>query len=660
MFHAKVPTRASAGDLQRVQRTPSRRVRSRPPAVGDAHDPRRPGPSRSPSRGRGARHAGKTCVSVSEIGLHQTLHRGSLLALRWRKRTHDPLPSGVFGRGRTEHTEGAVQDADHTGWMPASSSCSSLLVLAGCGGDDAVGRRRRPRSPRPAPPGSPLGCAAAKDNAIPAFRQQQYEQWLRAEIARTRRSPTVEASLRRRNSDTGISRPAFEASLRKDWANANRPWPSCAGVRRMRAGLRDRHDPHAAAAHMLTARPAATHVPGPAHQHPLLGDTAAAPPRASGRARHADPRSSSTTRATACSSSRWRAGGGRTRSPAPASAALRSPHQAGTAAARARRGQEPLDRLSGAGRASRSGYLACEYYFALRDRLAAVGERDDAGDGDRRRSRAATARWARSAGGATALAALRRVREGAAERRVGARARRAPLPPVLVRARLSGLQRRPAGRDRPARHRRAAALQPRREAVPSAASGRRGGRSPNTTPAPGRCTPSTAPRPRSADHALIAGFLANLCDRAHRQVYCSAGKRVQARYEREPTKIGLAPLQGSAGTARARSASRSRRSRPSRCASGARAGSACRATSNVSRGVQRCWRGGLGGRGRYRLRITAQGPSGPLGVETRTIRVDARPSRSPRRRRTGGGRRPRRGSATAASDSGVPPQALRA
>jgi hypothetical protein len=27
------------------------------------------------------------------------------------------------------------------------------------------------------------------------------------------------------------------------------------------------------------------------------------------------------------------------------------------------------------------------------------------------------------------------------------------------------------------------------------------------------------------------------------------------------------------------------------------------------------------GRGRYKLRITAQGPSGPLGSETRTIRV---------------------------------------
>ena len=37
------------------------------------------------------------------------------------------------------------------------------------------------------------------------------------------------------------------------------------------------------------------------------------------------------------------------------------------------------------------------------------------------------------------------------------------------------------------------------------------------------------------------------------------------------------------------------------------------------------------GRGRYRLRIEAQGPSGPLGVETRSIRVTT-PKPSPRRR----------------------------
>ena len=41
-------------------------------------------------------------------------------------------------------------------------------------------------------------------------------------------------------------------------------------------------------------------------------------------------------------------------------------------------------------------------------------------------------------------------------------------------------------------------------------------------------------------HSLIAGFLDGLCDRVKRRVYCSAGKRFD-RYEREPTRIGVAP-----------------------------------------------------------------------------------------------------------------------
>jgi len=40
------------------------------------------------------------------------------------------------------------------------------------------------------------------------------------------------------------------------------------------------------------------------------------------------------------------------------------------------------------------------------------------------------------------------------------------------------------------------------------------------------------------------------------------------------------------------------------------------------------------GRGRYKLRITAQGPSGPLGVETRTIRVTLpKPKPKPKRKK---------------------------
>ena len=39
------------------------------------------------------------------------------------------------------------------------------------------------------------------------------------------------------------------------------------------------------------------------------------------------------------------------------------------------------------------------------------------------------------------------------------------------------------------------------------------------------------------------------------------------------------------------------------------------------------------GRGRYRLRIEAQGPSGPLGVETRSIRVTTPPKPKPKKKK---------------------------
>jgi hypothetical protein len=42
-------------------------------------------------------------------------------------------------------------------------------------------------------------------------------------------------------------------------------------------------------------------------------------------------------------------------------------------------------------------------------------------------------------------------------------------------------------------------------------------------------------------HQLIEDFLGDMCDRTDRRVYCDAGVRF-ARYEREPTRIGIAPL----------------------------------------------------------------------------------------------------------------------
>jgi hypothetical protein len=133
-------------------------------------------------------------------------------------------------------------------------------------------------------------------------------------------------------------------------------------------------------------------------------------------------------------------------------------------------------------------------------------------------------------------------------------------------------------------------------------------------------------------HSLIAGFLSNICDRTHKRTYCSAGKRFK-RYEREPTKIGIAPL----GKVRWDRASTIRFS-ISKISDvkvriwGTRGTSLSR-DIRMSRGSRSLsWR--PPGRGRYRLQITAQGPSGPLGVTTRTLKVKLpRPMHHSRKRK---------------------------
>ena len=110
-----------------------------------------------------------------------------------------------------------------------------------------------------------------------------------------------------------------------------------------------------------------------------------------------------------------------------------------------------------------------------------------------------------------------------------------------------------------------------------------------------------------------------MCKQTLRRVYCAAHDRF-ARYEREPTRIGIAPLR----KLRARHTATVRFS--------------ISKVSSVS--VQVFDKHGLElirglelphgahaiawtppSRGRYRLRIAAQGPSGPLGVATRKIHV---------------------------------------
>jgi hypothetical protein len=120
-------------------------------------------------------------------------------------------------------------------------------------------------------------------------------------------------------------------------------------------------------------------------------------------------------------------------------------------------------------------------------------------------------------------------------------------------------------------------------------------------------------------HDLTAGFLNGLCDRLRAKVYCKAGKRFK-RYEKEPTKIAVAPVR------------KPHAFKPLELSF---------TLSKISTVQVRVWgtkgltlsrdlslpRGRHGvswsppGRGRYRLRIVARGPSGPAGVALKTIQV---------------------------------------
>ena len=146
-------------------------------------------------------------------------------------------------------------------------------------------------------------------------------------------------------------------------------------------------------------------------------------------------------------------------------------------------------------------------------------------------------------------------------------------------------------------------------------------------------------------HQLVGSFLGNLCRRTRGRTYCSAERRF-ARYEREPPRIHLAQLtrlRAKRGTALRFSLSKLASVRV-RVTSAS--GVAVARTMDVTRGTYTVpWTPSR--RGRYRVRIQAQGPSGPLGVRAETVRVrkGVRPADAHRRdsksRRTG-----RRGNAS--------------
>jgi hypothetical protein len=120
-------------------------------------------------------------------------------------------------------------------------------------------------------------------------------------------------------------------------------------------------------------------------------------------------------------------------------------------------------------------------------------------------------------------------------------------------------------------------------------------------------------------HQLVAQFLGNLCTRTGRRAYCSVHERF-ARYEREPPRLGLAPLRGlRAHRSTLLRFSLSKVSTVEVQVSGRRGVSLDEQVS-LPHGTHTVW-WTPPARGRYRVRIVAQGPSGPRGVLERGVRV---------------------------------------
>jgi hypothetical protein len=120
-------------------------------------------------------------------------------------------------------------------------------------------------------------------------------------------------------------------------------------------------------------------------------------------------------------------------------------------------------------------------------------------------------------------------------------------------------------------------------------------------------------------HQLTTGFLSQLCRRSGSPDYCRAARRF-ARYEREPPRIGIAPLRGLWA----------RRAAPLHFTLSK--GSAVSVRVTGPRGVVLSQDLQLGrgehdlswvppSRGRFRVRVSARGPEGRLGRSDRTVQV---------------------------------------
>ena len=315
----------------------------------------------------------------------------------------------------------------------AGCPASPLLLLYRAGG---LRRRRAPQAPVPTPSRRRRRAARpapAKDGAARRAAARSSEPTRRgcaprsrAPGARRRSRPSLRvARLTGRISPALETQPAARLGERERDARASSP-ASAAGSSAPSSAPCGRWPRRTA-----DGRPAPARVPRPARQHALLVARAAPRLGLAHELRHR-PRDLPVLPGTRAAAPAARELGPRERARRRVPGRAAQPH-ARTAAAR--RAGRSLDRLGALG-ARRSGFLAWEYYFAY-------------GSG--------SPPWVSGMTQATAIQALsrgyralgkarwraqrperaRRLRAAAADRRLGARAGRAPLPPVLVRARTA-------------------------------------------------------------------------------------------------------------------------------------------------------------------------------------------------------------------------------
>jgi hypothetical protein len=434
---------------------------------------------------------------------------------------------------------------------------------------------------------------------------------VRAEIVRLRRSPTVEASLRIARLSERIS-PALEASLRKDWDDANRTIGKLQGTRRTELGYVIGTVRNLASQHMLTIdrlRPVFLVLRTNTH----FWATAPLPASGFRTSPNADPAVFQYYPGHGLQLQPLASWGRANAIAGACLAALRSK----TRRDRCRPGAlaKSLDRLSALG-ARRGGYLAWEYYFAYGTGappwVSGMAQATAIQALSRGYRATGKARWRR-----TALEAL-----GAFEQAPPTGVS-VPVPGGRHYALYSfapdhlvfngGLQAVIGLRD-------AAALLHSERAETLFERGERAARReiPEYDTGAWSLYSEGGAEATLNYHSLIAGFLSNICERTHKRTYCAAGKRFK-RYEREPTKIRVALPKFRWDRTSSFRFSISKVSDVKVRISGTRGLSLSR-DIHMARGARSLsWR--PPGRGHYTLRITAQGPSGPLGVETRTIRV---------------------------------------